>query len=131
MALFPTAKGGHGGDGEGGPRSEVIYVDEEKWVPVVRLGGKVSISLHWEYRRCVSRNARSSEGLLGARRQTTHVQLCIFPGIPSLFQQLLLGLVPYLPLPPASSKPFRHLIHTGLVKLSLPAPISSAANQNR
>lgn len=39
-------------------------------------------------------------------------QLCVFPGIPSLFQQLLLGLVPYLPLPPASSKPFRHLIFT-------------------
>lgn len=39
-------------------------------------------------------------------------QLCVFPGIPSLFQQLLLGLTPYLPLPPASSKPFRHLIFT-------------------
>lgn len=78
MALFPTAKGGHGGEGGGGPRSEVIFVEEDKWVPVVRLGGK----------------------------------LCIFPGIPSLFQQLLLGLTPYLPLPPASSKPFRHLIYT-------------------
>jgi hypothetical protein len=41
MALFPTAKGGHGGDGQGGPRSEVIFVEEDKWVPVVRLGGKV------------------------------------------------------------------------------------------
>jgi hypothetical protein len=40
------------------------------------------------------------------------IQLCVFPGIPSLFQQLLLGLTPYLPLPPASSKPFRHLIFT-------------------
>lgn len=39
-------------------------------------------------------------------------QLCVFPGIPSLFQQLLLGLVPYLPLPPASSKPFRLLVFT-------------------
>ncbi|ORX37876.1 MoaB/Mog domain-containing protein [Kockovaella imperatae] len=78
MALFPTAKGGHGSDGSGGSKSEVIFVEEDKWVPVVRLGGK----------------------------------LCIFPGIPSLFQQLLLGLTPYLPLPPASSKPFRHLIYT-------------------
>lgn len=78
MALFPTAKGGHGGDGQGGSRSEVIFVAEDKWVPVLRLGGK----------------------------------LCVFPGIPSLFQQLLLGLTPYLPLPPASSKPFRHLIYT-------------------
>ncbi|TXT13343.1 hypothetical protein VHUM_00710 [Vanrija humicola] len=78
MALFPTAKGGHGGDGQGGARSEVIHVSPEKWVPVVRLGGK----------------------------------LCVFPGIPSLFQQLLQDLVPYLPLPPSSAKPFRHLIYT-------------------
>jgi hypothetical protein len=42
-------------------------------------------------------------------------QLCVFPGIPSLFQQLLLGLTPYLPIPPASSKPFRHLIFTKCV----------------
>ena len=42
MALFPTAQGGHGGDGGGGERSEVIFVEEDKWVPVVRLGGKVS-----------------------------------------------------------------------------------------
>jgi hypothetical protein len=41
MALFPTAKGGHGGDGQGGPKSEVIFVEGDKWVPVVRLGGKV------------------------------------------------------------------------------------------
>ncbi|RSH93448.1 hypothetical protein EHS25_007804 [Saitozyma podzolica] len=78
MALFPTAQGGHSGDGNGGARSEVIFVAEDKWVPVVRLGGK----------------------------------LCVFPGIPSLFQQLLIGLTPYLPLPPAASKPFRHLIYT-------------------
>lgn len=41
MALFPTAKGGHGNDGQGGPRSEVLFVSEDKWVPVLRLGGKV------------------------------------------------------------------------------------------
>lgn len=78
MALFPIAKGGHGGDGQGGARSEVLFVADDRWVPVVRLGGK----------------------------------LCVFPGIPSLFQQLVLGLVPYLPLPPASSKPFRLLVFT-------------------
>ncbi|KAK1923692.1 MoaB/Mog domain-containing protein [Papiliotrema laurentii] len=86
MALFPTQPGGHVVGGEevdpskrtDGPTSEVIFVEEDKWVPVVRLGGK----------------------------------LCVFPGIPSLFQQLLLGLTPYLSLPPASSKPFRHLIFT-------------------
>lgn len=37
-------------------------------------------------------------------------KLCIFPGIPSLFQRMLTGLTPYLPLP--DSKPFRLLIHT-------------------
>ncbi|OCF35145.1 molybdopterin binding domain-containing protein [Kwoniella heveanensis BCC8398] len=77
MALFPTNTGS-GDAAESKSKSEVIFVEADKWVPVVRLGGK----------------------------------LCIFPGIPSLFQQLLLGLTPYLPLPPASSKPFRHLIYT-------------------
>lgn len=43
MALFPTAKGGHESDGEGGARSEVIYVEEDKWVPVLRLAGKVRV----------------------------------------------------------------------------------------
>lgn len=41
MALFPIAKGGHGGDGQGGSRSEVLFVCDDRWVPVVRLGGKV------------------------------------------------------------------------------------------
>jgi molybdopterin-biosynthesis enzyme MoeA-like protein len=102
MALFPTAQGGHAVGGEessegGGERtgemSEVIFVEEDKWVPVVRLAGKVS------------RNDLQM-------RSGAEWQLCIFPGIPSLFQQLLLGLTPYLSIPPASSKPFRHLIFT-------------------
>ncbi|WVQ96093.1 hypothetical protein IAU59_003194 [Kwoniella sp. CBS 9459] len=78
MALFPTNSGSDDKESESESKSEVIFVEADKWVPVVRLGGK----------------------------------LCIFPGIPLLFQQLLLGLTPYLPLPPASSKPFRHLIYT-------------------
>jgi hypothetical protein len=41
MALFPIASGGHGSDGGGGARSELIFVAEDKWVPVLRLGGKV------------------------------------------------------------------------------------------
>jgi len=41
MALFPIAKGGHGSDGQGAARSELIFVAEDKWVPVLRLGGKV------------------------------------------------------------------------------------------
>ncbi|KAI5121913.1 hypothetical protein M0805_000242 [Coniferiporia weirii] len=39
-------------------------------------------------------------------------KLCILPGIPGLFQRLLNNLVPYLPLPPPSERPFRHLIFT-------------------
>ena len=39
-------------------------------------------------------------------------KLCILPGIPSLFQRLLQGLTPYLPLPPLSERPLRHLIFT-------------------
>ena len=49
MALFPTAQGGHVVNGEeegktgqtGGKSSEVIFVESDKWVPVVRLAGKV------------------------------------------------------------------------------------------
>jgi len=40
-------------------------------------------------------------------------KLCIFPGIPSLFQRMLAGLTEYLPLP--DTRPFRHLIHTRCV----------------
>ncbi|PAV19372.1 Molybdopterin binding protein [Pyrrhoderma noxium] len=67
MALFPA-------------NAEVLFVNSELWVPVVRLEGK----------------------------------LCILPGIPGLFQRLLSALTPYLPLPPPSERPFRHLIFTKL-----------------
>ena len=43
-------------------------------------------------------------------------KLCIFPGIPSLFQRMLAGLTPYLPLP--DSRPFRHLVHTRYVLIA-------------
>lgn len=42
MALFPVAKTGHNSDSQDGARSELIFVSEDKWVPVLRLGGKVS-----------------------------------------------------------------------------------------
>lgn len=38
MALFPTAEEGS----SGAAKSEVLFVKPEMWVPVVRLGGKVS-----------------------------------------------------------------------------------------
>ena len=37
MALFPTRQG------EEGVKSEVIFVEQDKWVPVVRLAGKVNL----------------------------------------------------------------------------------------
>ncbi len=39
-------------------------------------------------------------------------KLCVFPGIPKLFQRMLDGLAAYLPLPPASERPFRQQIFT-------------------
>lgn len=40
-------------------------------------------------------------------------KLCILPGVPRLFEQLLTSyLANYIPLPPSSSKPFRVLVHT-------------------
>ncbi|KAK9899183.1 Molybdopterin binding protein [Cystobasidium minutum MCA 4210] len=40
-------------------------------------------------------------------------RLCILPGVPRLFEQLLTSyMANYVPLPPSSSKPFRVLIHT-------------------
>ena len=39
-------------------------------------------------------------------------KLCIFPGIPRLLQRMLDELVPYLPLPPPSERPFRQQIFT-------------------
>jgi molybdenum cofactor synthesis domain-containing protein len=39
-------------------------------------------------------------------------KLCILPGIPGLFQKMLHGLTPYLPLPPPSKRPLRMQIFT-------------------
>ncbi|KAF8513550.1 Molybdopterin binding protein [Hysterangium stoloniferum] len=50
-------------------------------------------------------------------------KLCIFPGIPSLFQRMLAALTPYLPLP--DTRPFRHLIHTTLPESSIAPYLTS------
>ncbi|KAJ7045393.1 MoaB/Mog domain-containing protein [Mycena alexandri] len=39
-------------------------------------------------------------------------KLCIFPGIPSLFQKMLTALTPLLPLPPRSERPLRIQVFT-------------------
>jgi molybdenum cofactor synthesis domain-containing protein len=39
-------------------------------------------------------------------------RLCIFPGIPTLFQKMLTGLTPFLPLPPPHERPLRLQIFT-------------------
>ncbi|KDQ09576.1 hypothetical protein BOTBODRAFT_178956 [Botryobasidium botryosum FD-172 SS1] len=81
MALFPA-------------ESEILYVEESLWVPVVRLEGK----------------------------------LCILPGIPSLFERLLVGLKPYLALPDESSKSSRHQIFTTLPESTI-APFLTALQE--
>ncbi|KAF6751693.1 MoaB/Mog domain-containing protein [Ephemerocybe angulata] len=74
MALFPA-------------NAEVIFVDPEIWVPVVRLGGK----------------------------------LCVFPGVPGLFQRMIKSLANFIPLPPKSERPRRIQIFTDRAE-SLIAP---------
>ncbi|KAH9974332.1 Molybdopterin binding protein [Lactifluus volemus] len=46
-------------------------------------------------------------------------KLCVFPGIPGLFQRMLDGLKAFLPLPPPSERPFRHQIFTSLPESSI------------
>ncbi|GJE86322.1 competence/damage-inducible protein A [Phanerochaete sordida] len=46
-------------------------------------------------------------------------KLCVFPGIPRLFQRMLDGLLPYLPLPPASERPCRQQIFTSKPESSI------------
>ncbi|KZT04872.1 Molybdopterin binding protein [Laetiporus sulphureus 93-53] len=46
-------------------------------------------------------------------------KLCVFPGIPKLFQRMLEGLVPYLPLPPPSERPLRLQVFTSLPESSI------------
>ncbi|KAI0705472.1 MoaB/Mog domain-containing protein [Earliella scabrosa] len=46
-------------------------------------------------------------------------KLCVFPGIPKLFQQMLNGLLPYLPLPPPSERPFRQQVFTQIPESSI------------
>ncbi|OCH88719.1 Molybdopterin binding protein [Obba rivulosa] len=52
-------------------------------------------------------------------------KLCVFPGIPKLFQRMLDGLRPYLPLPPPSERPFRQQVFTSLPESSI-APYLTA-----
>ncbi|KAI0046787.1 Molybdopterin binding protein [Auriscalpium vulgare] len=46
-------------------------------------------------------------------------KLCVFPGIPGLFQKMLDGLKPFLPLPPPSERPYRLQIFTTLPESSI------------
>ncbi|TFY74180.1 hypothetical protein EWM64_g9833 [Hericium alpestre] len=56
-------------------------------------------------------------------------KLCVFPGIPSLFQKMLNGLIPYLPLPPDSAKPFRQQVFTTLPESSIAPYLTSLHNR--
>ncbi|KAI0088259.1 MoaB/Mog domain-containing protein [Irpex rosettiformis] len=46
-------------------------------------------------------------------------KLCVFPGIPGLFQRMLNGLTPFLPLPPPEERPYRQQIFTSLPESSI------------
>jgi len=84
MALFPVQG------------SEVLFVQEDLWVPVVRLQGK----------------------------------LCILPGIPRLFERLVEGLLSrYVSIPPSTSKPYRHLIHTKMPESSIAPFLTKLADR--
>ncbi|ETW77343.1 molybdenum cofactor biosynthesis protein [Heterobasidion irregulare TC 32-1] len=52
-------------------------------------------------------------------------KLCVFPGIPSLFQKMLDGLTPFLPFPPASERPFRQQVFTSLPESSIAPYLTS------
>ncbi|EED78209.1 predicted protein [Postia placenta Mad-698-R] len=52
-------------------------------------------------------------------------KLCVFPGIPRLFQRMIDGLRPYLALPPPSERPFRLQIFTNQPESSI-APYLTA-----
>ncbi|KII91793.1 hypothetical protein PLICRDRAFT_105890 [Plicaturopsis crispa FD-325 SS-3] len=56
-------------------------------------------------------------------------KLCIFPGIPGLFQKMLNGLTPFLPLPPPSERPSRLQIFTELPESSIAPYLTSLAKR--
>ncbi|WFD25784.1 hypothetical protein MNAN1_000750 [Malassezia nana] len=55
--------------------------------------------------------------------------VCVLPGIPSIFEGLLRGLPPYLRLDPDMPKPIRQLIHTNLPE-SMISPVRTIPSQN-
>ncbi|KAG6848601.1 hypothetical protein H0H93_015585 [Arthromyces matolae] len=55
-------------------------------------------------------------------------RLCIFPGIPSLFQRMLTSLTPYLPLPPKNERPLRIQVFTERPESNI-APYLSSLQQ--
>ena len=83
MALFPD-------------NAEVLFIAPDVWV--------VSPSIaHTDY-----------SGLNNLLQPVVRLEgkLCVFPGIPKLFQRMLTGLTPFLPLPPPHERPYRQQIFT-------------------
>lgn len=85
MALFPD-------------QAEVIFVGSDLWV--VRF---IFIST-------IRRNRSTHPSIKPVVR--LEGKLCIFPGIPSLFQKMLTALTPFLPLPPPHERPIRIQVFT-------------------
>ncbi|KAG8876405.1 hypothetical protein FRB97_004208 [Tulasnella sp. 331] len=88
MALFPNGEKNE---------VEILHVDEEMWVPVIRIHGK----------------------------------LCVFPGVPRLYERMLEGLKPYLPLPAADTSSFRHMIFTTMPESSIAPYLTSLQSRVR
>lgn len=81
-------------------KAEVLFVSKDIWV----------VSLIFEFGRLFSFFLQPVIRLEG--------KLCVFPGIPTLFQRMLEALTPFIPLPPAEERPFRHQIFTTSVHCS-------------
>jgi hypothetical protein len=84
MALFPD-------------QAEVIFVGSDLWVVRYFYPTQLDVITNVPINQPVVR----LEG-----------KLCIFPGIPSLFQKMLTALTPYLPLPPPHERPIRIQVFT-------------------
>jgi hypothetical protein len=87
MALFPD-------------RAEVLFVARDIWV-VSPLPAHLTIP-----------NQETPQPVVRLEGK-----LCIFPGIPSLFEKMLTALTPLLPLPPVTERPSRIQVFTEYVIL--------------
>lgn len=85
MALFPA-------------NAEVLFIAKDIWVVCSVV---VSLLVNFNDEPITQQPVVRLEG-----------RLCIFPGIPTLFQKMLDGITPFLPLPPINERPCRLQVYT-------------------